>query len=214
MGLNFSLEGSRGGIALVNSSLKTACLVAGVATTWGSAQALEARGLVFNLTDQGPMHFMYNTGSSGAYSGALMRRDVTGASFFPWDFEEKPFTADLSFQPIVWGTIGWIGENRVSVGVLTSLGDGISGQPWETVFPGFSEAAIAAAVLANDYATLGNFFATFSGTFSTPYANGASARLVNFSVGTLTGNVTLVPEPATLAMLGIGVAALLRRRRR
>lgn len=44
--------------------------------------------------------------------------------------------------------------------------------------------------------------------------NGAAGRVMKFSEGTDIGSFQAVPEPATMAALGLGVAALARRRRK
>lgn len=191
-----------------------ACMAAGMVATFGAAEALTVEGVVNNATTQGPMHFMYNSGGSGGYDGDVMINSGTGVSFFPGNGIEKPFTSEIDYTPTVWGTLGCIDLDRASVGVHPSVAPSIVGLDWATVFPGWVESELVTAILAFDYGYMGAFCASFSSYFSTPFVPGAEAHLVDYSTGTPGGYVKLVPEPASMATLGLGAVALMRRRRK
>ncbi len=114
----------------------------------------------------------------------------------------------------VWGTIGCIDVDRVSLGVSADDVGSMLGQSWESLFPDFSEASIATAVINGDFTTLSQFADYYPWYFDTPEALGAQATLVDFSNGTFGGYVTLVPEPTTMVALATSSIVLLLRRRR
>jgi len=189
-----------------------ACMAAGMVATWGAAEALTVEGVVNNVSTQGPMHFMYNSGGSGGFDGDIMINVGSGASFFAGNGLEKPFVSEIDYTPTIWGTLGCIALDRASVGVHPDVAPTIVGLEWETVFPGWVETELVTAILASDYGYMGAFCAAFTGYFTTPFAPGAVASLVDYSEGTPGGYVKLVPEPASMATLGLGAVALLRRR--
>jgi len=196
------------------NSIAKACLAAGVVSTWGAAEALTVAGVVNNGSTQGPMHFMYNSGGSGGFDGDIMIRDSSGVSFFPGNGLEKPFHSEIDYSPTIWGTLGCISPERASVGVHPDVAPTLYRLAWEVVFPGWSESELVTAILASDYGFMGAFCGSFVSYFSTPFEPGAVASLVDFSDGTPGGYVKLVPEPTSMAALGLGAAAMLRRRRK
>jgi hypothetical protein len=77
---------------------------------------------------------------------------------------------------------------------------------------------LAMGSLLNKTYTLGNYdpFTTFTETIIVSSATSASLTFEGTgsdNIGMLLDNVTLVPEPATICMLGLGVLGLLKKRR-
>ncbi len=117
--------------------------------------------------------------------------------------------AASNVQNIAWGTIFL---NTFEQDVIADLELATSGQDWEIIQPGldgvsnFLEAAKSAQVGPNG--TDGSIWFDIGSSFS----------VVAFSDGQIIGDgesyLETVPEPASLAALGIGAVALLRRKRK
>ncbi|HQU18064.1 MAG TPA: PEP-CTERM sorting domain-containing protein [Fimbriimonadaceae bacterium] len=195
--------------------ISRACLTLGLASTWGVGAATEFYGTVENVTTQGPMAFLYASGVSSPHAATGMINLNTSTSFFPAP-GPTPFFAEFIVAEGggVWGAIGCIDVDRVSLAVSAEDVNSMLGQTWESLFPDFSEASIATAVINGDFTTLSQFADYYPWYFDTPEALGAQATLVDFSNGTFGGYVTLVPEPTAMVALATSSIALLLRRRR
>lgn len=118
-------------------------------------------------------------------------------------------SAANNVQHIAWGTIF---TTTLEPQLIADIELATSGQDWEIIMPGlqgvldFAQAAKSARVGPNGLEA------------SAWFDMGGGFSLVAFSEGQIIGSGTsyntVVPEPASLAALGVGAAALLRRRRR
>lgn len=136
------------------------------------------------------------------------------------------FGTNVPLSSLRYGVLGTHGADGVTIGVSTSVANALVGQTWESVFtnPLFNKAAVRSALETNNVG-LTLLFADYVSTLQVNVggqsqgllaAIGTPTALLNFSTASLNGSANLqtVPEPATMAALGMGAAAVLRRRRR
>jgi hypothetical protein len=117
-------------------------------------------------------------------------------------------TAASLSQGIAWGTLF---RNTLEANVLDDIEAATSGGAWEVVTPAldrlgvFLDGDATTGILGPGGASQTAWFAT-EGTFSVmAFSDGQL-------LGTGTGSVEAVPEPASLAVLGLGALALRRRK--
>ena len=136
-------------------------------------------------------------------------------------------TIDTSFDTagIRYAILGSYGSSGVTLGVDPDAATVLVGRSWSEVFtnPSFSEANVRKAIDTEDilsqlYFTqyMASIRVSVNGANRDLFTNLSSdVALVNFSIGSRNGSARIspVPEPATMAALGVGVLAMVRRRR-
>lgn len=133
---------------------------------------------------------------------------------------------NVPLSTLTYGLLGSYGTQGVTLGVDSTTATALVGRPWESIFtnPAFAEANVRAALDSNDVAFTFLFVdylstvevATPSGTRGLLSELGQDVAILNFSDASRNGfaNIQVVPEPATLAALGLGISVLLRRKRK
>lgn len=134
------------------------------------------------------------------------------------------FSTNVGLDTLQYGFLGTYGTDGVTIGIDSAVADSVIGQTWEQIFtnPLFAEATVRSAISTNNFG-IQQLFADYlttvqvsvGGTNRDLFAGiGQEVTLVNFSTASRNGvgNLTPVPEPATMLALGAGVAGILRRR--
>ncbi|RYG25552.1 PEP-CTERM sorting domain-containing protein [bacterium] len=224
----------------MNSELKAACLAATLVGVWGEAAAQNTVSVV-NLQDLSYATGLYQYNASGGGPDLLVTPHTygdlaatTGDSPHDFDVADETFANPLNTSvPYTFAGVYDVAGGLVSIALNDAAAhhafdpnnDGFTDDAldWDEVFSpsatGYLSEADFAAELQRyhtefvPYAPLANFMAGYADIL--PRWN-ESSTLVNFSAATYGGSVTAqaVPEPASMAALGFGALALLRRRRR
>lgn len=194
---------------MASKEIRAACMAAALAGTLGSAHAggVPIQGVVTpNVALDDCYYFTLNFGGSGELfvSGAFDLGNFPGN-------EISEFNADAGDTPDVDVFLGVYDEGAW---VAFDPGDifDVLGKEFDEVFVGRSEADLVDALQGDDLTYLESFV-TENSSFWAPMGEHQG---VKFSAGALGGTVftSVVPEPATMAVLALGMARLVRRRRR
>jgi hypothetical protein len=118
------------------------------------------------------------------------------------------FAASLT-NHIAWGTIF---RNTLESDLIAALELATSGQDWPIIQPGLN------FIDAFNQGDARNILGPGGFTYSAYFQTGGTFSVMAFSDGTQIGQgfsaITAVPEPASLAALGLGAIAFLRKRRK
>jgi hypothetical protein len=210
-----------------NTGLRAACAAATLVAGWNTAAAIDIEVDLDSDRAYTSSAFL-NTWDQGSFPG--LNVDSTGAvgpteNYF---VNSNDFVGGGDRYLFLGNFVRNVGEfaatYNVAVSLRSDVAAGFVGDEWETVFPGFNEDSIGAAIVNLTSAdpgtaiaatgTLVNFFNAFDseGYWPTIYT---TSSILAFSAGEEAGYIYAepVPEPATLAVLGLGALALRRRRK-
>lgn len=224
----------------MNSELKAACLAATLMGVWGEAEAQNTVSVV-NERDLSYATGLYQYNASGGGGAVLTTPNTygtltatTGDSPHQFDVADQTFANPLNTSvPYTFAGVYNVEDGLVAIALneaaamhaLDPNNDGFTDDAldWDEVFQPSADGYLSESDFAKEleryhtefvpYAPTARFLAAYSTLL--PRWNEPST-LVNFSQATYGGSVTAqaVPEPASVAALGLGAVALLRRRRR
>jgi hypothetical protein len=207
-------------------SLKTACLAAsGLVTAWGAMPAPAAPETVTLITDlnkplSNAYFFLFTTNGSSPYVSTVYPLGNIPAG----PNQDTVLTVDPG--SLYLGGYSIAGEYDATNGLVTvglspyNASNAISGAvPFDTEFPAFTEATFASSLSSGNIPSLDIFGSDYgfmlASNFGTgPYYGGEAVNFSNATDGGATNAVIgTVPEPASIAGLGMGMSILLLRRR-
>lgn len=194
---------------MASKEIRAACLAAAVVGTLGSARAggVPIHGVVTpNVALDDCYYFTLNFGGSGEafVSGAF------DLGSFPGN-EISDFNVDAGNSPDLDVFLGVYDEGAW---IAFDPGDifDVLGKEFDEVFVGRTEGDLVNALQGDDLSYLDGFVRENASL----WAPMGEHQGVKFSAGALGGTVftTVVPEPATMAVVALGMMGLVRRRRR